>query len=376
MADLAHPGFDFGARLWRAATLFLDSYGTEISPSSQPFLSLLLRNAKVEQKNSETWQLPVTYGRNSLQYIADKSEMTSPTDYRTALFGQLCRAGIPVDLDTNEIPADGGGSVVAERVAQGVSDVLAGLESALFSNGTGASNTIAGLRTALPLADTGAYFNIPATRSNWTTNVYHYWATNSSRGGRVSNLLGATFTVTDMLDPDYGLFATLDKLKTHASTRKFSQFVCFVNFTVHSYLKRYLFDMGMLEASTGPDSWLPDDYKGNGFTVLKAGGTHIVWNDIKFVPTEDLHSNYDAIMIPFRCKGKPTIYMPWHKPNLEGVGEGAKQKKNIITLFPFQRPTKGMYYEAPMAFTTQMVISGLSGCVALKSDGSYDSTIF
>ena len=355
-----------GNKLARGSVAVLKK-GVNISAAKVPFLATLQRYGAMEKIEDVRFQQPITYVAQSIQQTTRRTAMSAAVDDESAICGSVVEQGVVVDFHYNDAKA----SKVVDNVTKGTRSLLMGLEAQVFSNGDG-STTLAGLRTALPMADTGAYYNIPATRTNFTAAVLHNWITTSSRGARTSTLLGATSVVTDFCHSESGVLARVGDFKMDAMSRGYSDFINWCSFTMQKYLSMYLKAHDMLTASYVSLPKMPDEYKIEGLRILDAGATFIKFDDVLWLPTANLYTTtYDCILTPM-MQDDTTIKLLYYIGDTKGQ-EKVTIKEGFFTMFPFKRDAKNLHYEAPIICNCALLIQGLSGCACIKSNGLYES---
>lgn len=377
MGDLTGLSQTLGEKLYRG-TLHVANDVLTLDSKTTPLLHLIAENGGLEYIKHYTWKEPLIVGRDDNEELSRYTDISDPTNgTRTAIMGELAKHGRLIRYDDDEIPADSlpSKSVVEEKTMRGLEDTLMSLEKTLFSNGSGSSNTVAGIRTWLPMADTGAVFTIPATRSNLDAEVLHHWANTTSSGSRTSAYLGSGFVLTDFINPDSGILETLVALKDEAVSRGFSQFYAFVSGRFMKHLKRYLKAEGLLQAANvaATSIFLPKETPMEGFSAVKVGGTYVQFDDITFILTSNLYTTtYDVVCMPFKMGSQPGLKIKYTKPNTE---EPVKLKQNFVAIHRFREAVKGTYLAAPVTVRPQFILRAVGGCIALKYDGTYSSTI-
>jgi len=302
MAVLSSPSYDLDQRLFNVVASIIAN-GVTLSTKSAPLFSLLVANNCVQKVTSPQWQVPIHYGSEALQSYTAYSAASAPSHERyTALKGDLWDATLPVEWDKVENTKYAGMNRPDLYLTHAFEDALNSLEANFFGSGTG-SGSMAGLQTALPFADTGAYFNIPATRTNFTSDILHHWINTTSAGSRTTTLFGGSPTVTSFSDADTGLLARLRAIKNEISSRGYDNFYAFCSSRVYMHLGKYMEDKRYLVGSMeklGSFFTVPAEMKRAGLTVLNAGGTYYRFEDVTFVQTSNMPSGYDIILIPFR----------------------------------------------------------------------------
>jgi len=402
MSVLSSPAFDLNQRLFNVVASIIAN-GVTLSTKSAPLFSLLVANNCVQKiKTAPQWQLGIHYGNEALRSYTAYSTVSAPSHERyTALKGDLWDAALPVEWDVLESERFSDMDRPDAYLVHGFEDALNSLEANFFGSGTG-SGSIAGLQTALPFADTGAYFNIPATRTNFTSDILHHWINTTSAGSRTTTLFGGSPTVTSFSDADTGLLARLRAIKNEISGRGYSDFYAFCSSRVYMHLGKYMEDKRYLVGSMERlDKFftVPAEMKRAGLTVLNAGGTYYRFEDVTFVQSSNMPSGYDIILIPFRgpISNSPPIRLLYAKnakvaQSFIGAAkqahDEAKAKKlndiastidaamsqyasNIFSVRGWVAKERSWAFDNMLLVQTQLVIPNLDACAVMAYNGSY-----
>lgn len=402
MSVLSSPAFDLNQRLFNVVASIVAN-GVTLSTKSAPLFSLLVANNCIQKiKTAPQWQLGIHYGNEALQSYTAYSTVSAPSHERyTALKGDLWDAALPVEWDVLESERFSDMERPDAYLVHGFEDALNSLEANFFGSGSG-SGSIAGLQTALPFADTGAYFNIPATRTNFTSDILHHWINTSSAGSRTTTLFGGSPVVSSFSDPDTGLLARLSAIKDEIASRGYDNFYAFVSSRVYMHLRTYLQDKRLLAGTITPIDRLyeiPTEMRRAGLTVLNAGGTYYRYEDVTFVPTSNMPSGYDVILIPFRgpISNSPPIRLLYTKntkiaQSFMGVAAQAKKEaeakklpdiaatidaamskyaSNIFSVRGWAAKERSWAFDNMLLVQVQLVIPNLDACAVLAYNGDY-----